>query len=298
VSTCRIRLPFHLALYIPAQSLLWLVKIMGRFADGRRAVEDEDCNAQVSKYGAPKDWRHSKYPVRQILRACAFAYMGGAFVEACLTPGLMDSRHELRAYGFEYLTLLGFMGTQLTLLVSVLNEHFPELRTLKIFMTAVFVVVEGMIASLYWSLYFISKELILHKDTILEKGAPPLFMDTAAHGIPFVYLLCEFFYSRSSVGHVRRQRALHIITIASFSLLYNVWIFYLFRHDNGFPYPFLQEIGGEGRAVFAIIGTSVGVYLYGLMFMGLSRYHQQLESCGNAEEGEDIEHHSPVIRYR
>ena len=239
---------------------------------------------EVPKYSPAKTWRTSKYPVRQILRAVALAYMGGAFLQYNLTPGNDSTRRQLRAGGLEYLTLLGFMGTQLTLLVSILCEHYHELVTIKAFLCSVFVAIEGMIALLYWSLYFVDPNLILDHYTYKRSGPPPFFMDTSAHAIPFFYLFAEFFYSRASLSRVRQQRSLHIIFISCFSIFYNVWIHHLFSEDGAFPYPFLQMIGQECRTAFAMIGTAIGVYLYGVFFSGFSRFHKQVDGSMVAED--------------
>lgn len=108
----------------------------------------------------------------------------------------------------------------------------------------------------------------------LTSGKPHPFVDTAAHLIPFVYLIFEFFYSRSTKAYLYRQRFMHLSTIFIFSFTYFLWITYLFGENNKFPYPFLSEIGSNGRVAFSVFAIVLGLYVYGLASMAYLKFHQ------------------------
>lgn len=98
-------------------------------------------------------------------------------------------------------------------------------------------------------------------------------MDTAAHLIPFISMLFEFFYSRTSKHHLREQRLMHLTAISIFTIGYFVWILYLFNEDNKFPYPFLRMMNHAGRTAFTVFAMFLGLFIYGVANRAYLKYH-------------------------
>lgn len=132
-----------------------------------------------------------------------------------------------------------------------------------------------MITLLYWSIYFFDHDLILNQETMTAiGGTPPFFMDSAAHLIPFVAMLAEFLFTRSSKRVLYEQRVIHLFAIAIFTFGYFVWILYLFNDDpSKFPYPFLRVLSSAGRLTFTIFSMFMGLFIYGVATRAYFKYH-------------------------
>lgn len=133
-------------------------------------------------------------------------------------------------------------------------------------MNGLFLVIESLIFSLYWLLYFAAPEMIHDKDaTEANNGPPPLFMDTSGHLIPFIAMLSDFMMTRSSKKHLYEHRVYHIISITVFIFGYFIWISYLFNDNLKFPYPFLREMSAPARIIFTFLSVFLGLFIYGVI---------------------------------
>lgn len=98
-------------------------------------------------------------------------------------------------------------------------------------------------------------------------------MDTAGHLVPFVSMLFEFLYSRTSKRHLHEQRLVHLSAISIFTFGYFAWILYLFNEDKNFPYPFLRMMNHAGRTAFTVFAMFLGLFIYGLANRAYLKYH-------------------------
>ena len=145
--------------------------------------------------------------------------------------------------------------------------------------------VESLITVLYWVLYFLASNMIHHKDALVSNnGPPPLFMDTAAHLIPFIAMLSDFMMTRSSKKHLYEHRVIHIIAIAVFIFGYFIWILYLFNDNQKFPYPFLKEMNPPVRIAFTVFNTCVGLLIYGVICRAYFMFHATEDDLPVLEE--------------
>lgn len=151
-------------------------------------------------------------------------------------------------------------------------------------MNGLFLVVEAMITMLYWSLYFTDKRLILDEETFKAIGPPPLFMDTAAHLVPFIAMIAEFLFSRTSKSHLYNNRIIHIIAIIMMTFGYFVWILYLFNENEQFPYPFLRIINQPARIAFTFFSSCLGLFIYGIASRAYMKYHATEDDLPVLEE--------------
>ena len=145
---------------------------------------------------------------------------------------------------------------------------------MKVGLNGLFLVIETMITMLYWGLYFGHNDLILDNEgKDAADSVPPFFMDTAGHLIPFIAMLSEFLFSRSSKRHLYEQRIFHLIAIVVFTFGYFVWILYLFSENNKFPYPFLRLMSPAARVVFTVFSMFLGLFIYGVASRAYIKYH-------------------------
>ena len=145
----------------------------------------------------------------------------------------------------------------------------------KIGLNGLFLVIEAMIAGLYWGLYFFASNMIHDPDALAANGGPPpLFMDTAAHLVPFLAMLSDFMMTRSSKKHLYEHRVFHIIAIVVFVLGYFLWILYLFHDNEKFPYPFLKEMSPPVRVAFTIFNAFMGLFIYGVITRAYLKFHE------------------------
>lgn len=145
-------------------------------------------------------------------------------------------------------------------------------------------VVECMVTMLYWGLYIFKRDLILDKEVTDAVGPPPLFMDTSGHLIPFLAMIAEFMFSRSSKRHLYEQRVFHVIGISVFTFGYFSWIMYLFRDDGKFPYPFLRVMSNSTRFVFTFFTMFLGFFVYGVASRAYLHYHSTEDDLPVYEE--------------
>ena len=135
-------------------------------------------------------------------------------------------------------------------------------------------VIETMITMLYWGLYFGHNDLILDRESKeAAGGVPPFFMDTAGHLVPFIAMLAEFLFTRSSKRHLYEQRFFHLLAITVFTFGYFTWILYLFHENNKFPYPFLRLMNPAARVIFTVFSMFLGVFVYGVASRAYFKYH-------------------------
>lgn len=131
-----------------------------------------------------------------------------------------------------------------------------------------------MITMLYWGLYFGCIDLILDPATKQAVGGvPPFFMDTSGHLVPFLAMLAEFLFTRSSKRHLYEQRFFHLLAITIFTFGYFTWILYLFHDKNNFPYPFLRLMNPAARVVFTVVSMFLGVFVYGVASRAYFKYY-------------------------
>lgn len=145
----------------------------------------------------------------------------------------------------------------------------------KIGLSGFTLVIESMITLLYWSIYFFDYDLILNQETIAAiGGVPSFFMDSAGHLVPFIAMLAEFLFTRSSKRYLYEQRVIHLIAIALFTFGYFIWIIYLFNDDHSkFPYPFLRVMSPAGRITFTVFSMFMGLFIYGTATWAYLKYH-------------------------
>jgi hypothetical protein len=168
---------------------------------------------------------------------------------------------------------------------------------LKIGLNGLFLVIETMITLLYWGLYFLHTDLILDKDSVTAAGMlPPFFMDTSGHLMPFIAMVAEFLFTRSSKRHLYEQRAFHLVAIVIFTFGYFSWILHLFKDTNKFPYPFLRLMNPLARVVFTVFSMFLGLFIYGVACRAYFKFHAteddlpvlEKEYYDDVEEEEDV----------
>lgn len=153
-------------------------------------------------------------------------------------------------------------------------------------MNGIVLVIETLITLLYWSLYYFASKLIHDEDATLANNGPPhLFMDTAAHLIPFLAMLSDFMMTRSSKKQLYEHRVYHLTAITIFVFGYFIWILYLFTgNEQYFPYPFLREMTPPVRIAFTIFNTVVGCLLYGVICRAYFMFHATEDDLPVLEE--------------
>lgn len=169
----------------------------------------------------------------------------------------LDALSEMTAqYGglWQYLTIQGICLAALTMIVSLILDLFPFIRTLKTIKRSLLMLVLPLnvaISLIYWTLKLLLPAQILQKSwALVDASSPsnamtealvyiPLEMDLALHAAPAISLTLDFFLFEGKYN----RKATHLLApllALSYTVWYSWWAERCGAMNNGaFPYPFL-----------------------------------------------------------
>ncbi|KAJ8098829.1 FAR-17a/AIG1-like protein [Lipomyces tetrasporus] len=166
-----------------------------------------------------------------------------------------------KSYGgqLQFLTILGVVGSYITVTIGLLANIVgsPFLLRVKNSLLVLSAPVEVLISILYGSISLVNRELLVPKSVTFFM--PPQ-MDFALHGAPAILLVIDFLYFSPNWT----TSPLAVLTIySSAGVAYWMWVHRTYAVNNYFPYPLLEIVTTEQRAL--IFAVSI-VILYGVFF--------------------------------
>lgn len=166
-------------------------------------------------------------------------------------------------YRFQYLTIIGLYMTLLTVslllidqLVFIITKRCNEkLKKLTSFLIVVVLPIEIIISVVFWSLYLYDPRTIIN-EIILATGGITLFQNICMHAIPLFLLTLEIYYI-----DVKRDN-FHVMLLCVFGMLYYLFLRFVAKKANRWPYPFLDGKNEITRAFIFFAMTISGVFIY------------------------------------
>lgn len=157
---------------------------------------------------------------------------------------------ELRAAGHsQFLTNLSLMVTLLHLSASLVLGRPNN------YLFLVSLILETIVASIYWVLKIVAANLILPEDAFI-----PLRIDLTIHLFPIVWLLMDLLLNQTQPIRVRKPVAAGLCFVLT--LAYYIHLKLLIKPPAVYPYPFLNISPAATNAIFAAVGlVAFGIYL-------------------------------------
>ncbi|KAK9467290.1 FAR-17a/AIG1-like protein [Lipomyces arxii] len=166
-----------------------------------------------------------------------------------------------RTYGgqFQFLTILGVTVSYITvttgLLAHIMSSNFLLRTKNRLLMVAA--PVEILISLLYGSICLYDRSLLVPQSVTVFL---PSYVDFGLHGAPSILLALDFFlFSPNwSLNPIST-----FILYAFIATGYWIWIHHTYSINNFFPYPLLELLTREQRAILFLVCTVLllGVYL-------------------------------------
>lgn len=96
----------------------------------------------------------------------------------------------------------------------------------------------------------------------------PIVLDIGLHLLPAVILLADLLL----ISNTFQKSSSHTVVIMTYSILYGVWVHYVFAINQFWPYPFFALMTAKQRLAVFVSGAllTVSVYLIGARLHKLS----------------------------
>ncbi|GAA5957109.1 hypothetical protein JCM3765_005408 [Sporobolomyces pararoseus] len=148
-----------------------------------------------------------------------------------------------------YLTILSLAASWLVFLFALLKDAFPSVNLfarLKTMTSLISTPIEGFVAIMYWGLMLIDPSLLTPPDIEFRL---PLPLDLSIHGFPAIYLWIDFLCFSPPFPKAAKPFALSTAAVCG----YVSWMEYAASKNGRFPYPFLDTMPQEQRALFYLV---------------------------------------------
>lgn len=168
-----------------------------------------------------------------------------------------------------YLTIQGLAGSCACMVLGLTQDMFPGTRRylhpLKRALTMVFLPMDFVVSSVYWSLRTFAPSLILlPTETSSTSSSPvpgliklPLPTDLAMHLAPFVSLLIDFTLFEPKFSS--RQMAIAPVMMITYATVYAGALERFAAQNDIFPYPFLDVSSLPIRIAIYVGASCVGL---------------------------------------
>lgn len=179
-----------------------------------------------------------------------------------LPPSLSEAGHK------QFLTVISIIATIFNNATNIINYFIqnksrasPDFKEKSDFVSRhitlpVSLVMESIVATIYWPLRLFFVSLILHGVDSNAKTPLPVTVDMAIHLYPILYLLADHYLSGSgSKFKLSEYTAWFIVTSVAFS--YFQYLAFLINPKKGqaYPYPFLNVKEPYKSVIFIAVST-------------------------------------------
>lgn len=190
--------------------------------------------------------------IATMLHASAASAMSYGYRSLSSTP--LDKWIRSQKGGhMQFLTIQGLAVAWVTMLLSLGNDIFPTVKSLRALKRALFMIampLSVVISTIYWSLLLFLPNLILRRESTnmesTSSTAVPKFIrldlnvDLALHAVPALTLLLDFILFERPYSHNAARRGAPLLSVLA-ALWYGSWVEYCASYNGMFPYPFLTE---------------------------------------------------------
>lgn len=184
-----------------------------------------------------------------------------------LPPSLSKAGHK------QFLTIMSIIATIINNAVNITNYYIQrnskmnlETKRKSDFISRhialpVSLVLESIVATVYWPLRLFFVSLIMHGVKSTAKTPFPITVDMAIHLYPILYLLTDHYLSGSGMKfRLSNKHAWLIVTSLAFS--YFQYLAFLIDAEQGqaYPYPFLDVNEPYKSIIFVAVATITWAY--------------------------------------
>lgn len=184
-----------------------------------------------------------------------------------LPPSLSKAGHK------QFLTIMSIIATIINNAVNITNYYIQrnskmnlETKRKSDFISRhialpVSLVLESIVATVYWPLRLFFVSLIMHGVKSTAKTPFPITVDMAIHLYPILYLLTDHYLSGSGMKfRLSNKHAWLIVTSLAFS--YFQYLAFLIDAEQGqaYPYPFLDVNEPYKSIIFVAVTTITWAY--------------------------------------
>jgi len=210
--------------------------------------------------------------------------------------------YSQRGQHYQWLTVQALLLTEVTLVLCLLSNVFPNVRKLaaaRRFLIMITLPLSFVVSSVYWSMCMFLPAWIAsqtghvsehHLDILRMISRLPLSVDIAIHLCPFIALVTHFFLVEKKYGSMEvRVWAPTAATV--FGVWYASFQEWCAAHNGNFSYPFL-EVPPQFR--FVIYGAAVLIARYS--FKLLNNLHRGSSVPGDTCEAVSASEDAGVLR--
>ncbi|AJU18975.1 hypothetical protein H817_YJM1419H00203 [Saccharomyces cerevisiae YJM1419] len=184
-----------------------------------------------------------------------------------LPPSLSKAGHK------QFLTIISIIATIINNAVNISNYYIQRNNKMNLetkkksdFISRhvtlpVSLVLESIVATVYWPLRLFFVNLIMHGVESTAKTPFPMTVDMAIHLYPILYLLADHYLSGSGTKFkLSNKNAWLIVTSLAFS--YFQYLAFLIDAGQGqaYPYPFLDVNEPYKSIIFVVVATITWAY--------------------------------------
>lgn len=183
-------------------------------------------------------------------------------VTACTAIFKVILPNELASAGhIQFLTNLSLLFTIFTILSNILTILVPSslVNYVNIYMNAISIILETLVALIYWSLRIFFIHLIVPKG-VTEENFIPVHTDVAVHLFPITFLSLDYYFIKYQNFNIPTINVLLIVT--ALTSAYWFLLEYLIVPPASYPYPFLNVATQERLVIFAFVALAGFVFYH------------------------------------
>ncbi|AFN82715.1 hypothetical protein EROM_030940 [Encephalitozoon romaleae SJ-2008] len=218
--------------------------------------------------------RKTRSVLKEALKLVFLGFCVYATTDFSLPPEIVEMSNATSGGKFVYLTIITLYLTIISTVLGYISKTRVGKRLEEIYkdMLAVTFSLEGIVTTLFWSLYFINPTLLKNK-SLYKRGIRESFLtELSAHLFPIILLLiCQ-----ADVRLQKRKRCIYFIF--GFGALYFLEICYFSFVNNGkWAYPIFRKMGWVQRILFVLIACFIGTLFYMGLLATNSLIYQEYE---------------------
>jgi len=169
---------------------------------------------------------------------------------------------ELESGGhFQFLTNLSLLFTIFTIISNILTIAIPSafVNYVNIYMNAISIILETLVALIYWSLKIFFIHLIVPQ-SVERKNLIPIHIDMGIHLFPISFLSIDYYLIKYQNFNIPSIVVLLIVT--GLTSAYWFLLEALIVPPASYPYPFLNVGAQERLVIFAFVALAGFVFYY------------------------------------
>lgn len=205
-----------------------------------------------------------------LLGLCVYATM-----DISLPPKIAEVMNKDSGGKFLYLTIITLYLTIISTVLGYISKTKVGKKLEEIYkdMLAVSFSLEGIVTTLFWTLYFINPTLLKGRK-LYDQGIRESFLtELSAHLFPIILLLiCQ-----TDVRLRKRRRCIYFIF--GFGALYFLEICYFSTVNKKWVYPIFKQMNKVQRTLFILVACLIGTGFYMGLLATNSLIHQKYEQA-------------------